>query len=307
MKAAILFLITLIFSANVFAQLPYFAITNFDQTNELQLTIDTSNQNIWQIGAPDKTIFTEAYSNPNVIVTDTVNAYPVNNISSFEILLPYGYVGAGSQLYFRYKINTTAGRDGGYVEFSHDHGATWYNVIYDSLYAQFGGELSVSGYYSANDTLFDGTPAFSGDSSNEWQEAFIEFGIFCVLRDFVDTINVRFVFKSDSTFDNLDGWEIDDISVAEYQCSDVEEIARSTFDFTVFPNPATDKISLLMNKPLISGKIFIYDGIGRRVMENQLNSGTKESSLDVHSLPPGIFQLVLQSDLGNYSRKFVKE
>src|ERR1700747_2873685 len=41
--------------------------------------------NIWQIGSPHKPVFASAYTNPNVIVTDTANHYPVNDTSSFII------------------------------------------------------------------------------------------------------------------------------------------------------------------------------------------------------------------------------
>ena len=46
-----------------------------------ELVVDPAG--LWQIGSPDKTIFTEAFTLPNAIVTDTANPYPTNANSSF--------------------------------------------------------------------------------------------------------------------------------------------------------------------------------------------------------------------------------
>ncbi len=70
-------------------QLDFFDYTiTFDDSQEIEhLYIDTVSNpnNIWQVGIPQKTIFTDAYSPPNVIVTDTTNPYPVNDTSVFMI------------------------------------------------------------------------------------------------------------------------------------------------------------------------------------------------------------------------------
>ena len=49
------------------------------------MELDTSASNIWQIGKPQKIIFDSASTVPNAIVTDTINFYPINNISRFGI------------------------------------------------------------------------------------------------------------------------------------------------------------------------------------------------------------------------------
>lgn len=59
----------------------------FDSSN-IYLQIDTtSSNNIWQVGQPSKTFFDSAYSPVNAIVTDTINSYPVNNHSAFDIYI----------------------------------------------------------------------------------------------------------------------------------------------------------------------------------------------------------------------------
>ena len=66
---------------NSFSQWAPYALINFDSGDSLwnhAIIIDTVNfrQNIWQVGKPNKSVFTSAMSAPNVIVTDTLNPYP---------------------------------------------------------------------------------------------------------------------------------------------------------------------------------------------------------------------------------------
>src|ERR1051325_6932797 len=62
---------------------------NFEDTSPLQhLVIDSNmhHNNLWQVGVPQKTIFTSAHSFPKAIVTDVTNPYPINDTSSFEVI-----------------------------------------------------------------------------------------------------------------------------------------------------------------------------------------------------------------------------
>ena len=61
-------------------------VINFD-TSYKYIHIDTSGQNIWQVGIPQKTYFNSSYSPSRAIVTDTVNDYPVNNYSYFDLYI----------------------------------------------------------------------------------------------------------------------------------------------------------------------------------------------------------------------------
>ena len=70
-------------TAQVYTQYFDGADTIFD--NSVNVELDTSNSNIWQIGASQKIIFDSAATVPNAIVTDTINSYPVNNVSRFTI------------------------------------------------------------------------------------------------------------------------------------------------------------------------------------------------------------------------------
>ena len=49
------------------------------------LGIDTSGTCIWQIATPHKTFFDSSCSTDQAIITDSLNSYPVNNYSFFDL------------------------------------------------------------------------------------------------------------------------------------------------------------------------------------------------------------------------------
>src|SRR5690606_18356962 len=106
---------------------------------ELKILIDTTRPNSWQIGRPQKQIFDSAATYPNVIVTDTINFYPVNDTSQFV-------VGRGGMFMthdifaFRWlqKLDLDS-LDAAIVEFSADSGITWHNAFTDPLAYNFYG------------------------------------------------------------------------------------------------------------------------------------------------------------------------
>jgi len=65
---------------------------NFDGADtskytSIKILFAKESNNIWQIGKPHKHYFDSAYSKPNVLVTDTSKAYPVNDTSVFSFKL----------------------------------------------------------------------------------------------------------------------------------------------------------------------------------------------------------------------------
>src|SRR5690349_9118432 len=96
---------------NVQAQVVFYS-WNFDvaDTTTSKILFDTTHlNNIWQIGKPQKTAFDSAYSPLNVLVTDTINTYPINDTSIFTIVFP-GYIltpswWALSRAYFYYRLD----------------------------------------------------------------------------------------------------------------------------------------------------------------------------------------------------------
>ena len=138
-----LLLVLLLSYSTAYAQQQYYIDFDTSQADSL-LTIDTSANNIWQIGRTTKSFFHSSDSSI-AIMTDTLNPYPVNSLSSFTF--KFNQTPPCSQVYLliNHNFNTDSLKDGGYVEFSIDTGITWSYV--SSWFGTF-----------INDTI----PAFTG-------------------------------------------------------------------------------------------------------------------------------------------------
>lgn len=218
------------------------------------LIIDTSSQNIWQIGRPQKSFFDSAYSKFNAIVTDTIGFYPVNNYSYFDL-----YIGAFNYFYeypydiyveFKHKFDTDPLKDGGYLTVSYDKGNTWTNIIDDSTYYYGSPPRSENeNLYSDADTLFNGEKGFSGRSSGwittrfSWHAVLVKSAV----TEIGDTMILRFNFISDNINTNKEGWMIDDIRLhSEYLGSAVKDIKASSL-MKIYPNPSTGQFQVDVN------------------------------------------------------------
>lgn len=299
----ILFLAVLIKSP-VFSQWYYTA--DFDTSTSLPWRLDTTQAgNIWQVGPPQKTIFDSAYSAPNVIVTDTINPYPINNRSSFSITVTNAMVFNFWYITylivdFNHKYDTDSLHDGCFIELSTD-GVMWQNIIYFP-FLQF-----VSNSYSASDTITGGIPAFSG-SSNGWQNSQYFFQ-FCGMPLIIDSLMFRFTFQSDSANTNKEGWMIDNINVFPNICEGIEENFFHS-EIVLFPNPASNE--LLVGGPEFGDKkiklVEIYNVLGEKIFTQQpeVNS-PKQVAIDVSLWKNGMYFARVKTDNGIFRKKFIKQ
>lgn len=285
-----LFLIRLFQANGQWCPIEYNIITNFESNSDT-IVIDTSiNDNIWQIGKPQKIFFDSAYSGNKVIVTDTINPYPISNYSTFIIRIDTNQFFLNQErtfLTFIHKFDTDSLMDGGYIEVSYDN-SNWINVINDTMPDDF---LCPMNFYS--DTIANGEKAFSG-KSNGWITSSIQWvwhmGV--KMHDPPDSMFLRFVFSSDSIQSNKDGWMIDDISIGYISYGGVEE-NESKNDISIYPNPTTGKINLQVSQHF--GKIKtleIYDCIGQL----QIKVTDNFSELDISSFKSGLYFIVLTND-----------
>lgn len=140
MKNIILAVILVLLLSNVMAQYTILYADTIDFEKPCNyLFIDTSATNLWQKGIPGKTILDSAYSVPNSIITDTVNYYPTNNLSSFVLKLEPGSFGLGynTDISFWHKFDTDSINDYGVVEVSYDTGNVWKVLRTDTTYIDF--------------------------------------------------------------------------------------------------------------------------------------------------------------------------
>ena len=257
----------------------------FDSSSP-HIKIDDSQLNIWQIGNPQKTYLDSAYSNSLCLVTDTIDDYPVNNISFFDLYIGsynhFGYPG-NTFIEFKHKYDSDSNKDGVFITISMDNGTSWITVLdlFDSIWAQprYGADLVpyYENLYSRNDTLFNGTPGFSGQSDGWITTLFSWYTVFASTKstnyEFSDTMIVRFNFISDGIDNQKDGWLIDDIRFYSIHLPGgaIKEIDNSTLA-KIYPNPTTDYLKIDFTKPYNNIQIDILSLQGDILFSKNFNN-----------------------------------
>ncbi|MFZ1333332.1 MAG: T9SS type A sorting domain-containing protein [Flavobacteriales bacterium] len=75
--------------------------------------------------------------------------------------------------------------------------------------------------------------------------------------------------------------------------------------FQIFPNPASDQITLTMENGITGSSYSIRDQMGRTVMIGSLSAHTR--TLNIKDLKEGIYSIEVSSVLGRVTERFVKE
>lgn len=242
----------------IFIDFEYF----YDSTS-LSLEIDTSNtDNIWQIGSPQKVVLNQAESVPNVLITDTINTYPINNTSSFVVRY---YNWNCPQIYGSYYCDTDSLNDYGMIELSNDFGQTWINLT-DSIH---------------NNPIL--TNLTLTGNSNGWQSFNISFSDY-VNNNQEDSLLVKFTFISDSIDTQHDGLMFDNLAFCI--AANTQNLYQLN-NLKVFPNPTSDLLNFQFEEPIDNAEIRIYSSIGQ-LMENQ-NIRNTDVEFNVSNWNKGIY------------------
>jgi hypothetical protein len=235
-------------------------------TSHVKLEIDTSNaNNIWQIGQPQKTLFYQAFSPSNAIVTDTVNSYPINDTSSFVITYrtygcPYieGY----------YYCDTDSLNDYGMVEYSLDNGQTW--VRYDDSLCPSNSNLILTGN-SVGWQLFN--LCFDYLNGTSW--------------DVVDTtFLLKFTFISDSIDTQHEGLMFDNLGFCIL--ANTNDLSQAN-NLKVFPNPSSSTINFEFETALSNVEIRVYSSTGQLAGQSVPDFSTDNVQFDVSDWHNGIY------------------
>jgi hypothetical protein len=214
--------------------IPYYTIS---------IHLDTSSNNIWQIGKPHKTIFDSASTVPNAIVTDTINFYPINNTSSFiaKIKNNFGLYGVFAFQWVQ-KLDFDKTNEGGVLEYLIDTNDTWVNIFNNGFV------YNLYGFDSQNQgVLPNGKDGFVGTDST-WKNVWL-----CFSYDWLsqmgnlDTLQFRFTIYTDSVETNQDGWMIDNMMSHLTYFHTLKEVERENY-LTVYPNPANKTVAIELEK-----------------------------------------------------------
>ncbi|NOX47501.1 MAG: T9SS type A sorting domain-containing protein [Chlorobi bacterium] len=307
MKTIILILLSFV-TTFLIAQTSEYGDTLFIETITFEqnypfLELDTSNQNIWQIGEPGKVFFDTAYSKKNAIVTDTINPYPTNNSSHFDLLVgAFNYNGLYPWNIFvgvKHKYDTDTLKDGGYISVSYDNGNTWMNIINDTVYdPSVGIEFENENLYQHSDTLYNGEPGFSG-FSQEWQTTWFAWHEIKIKSNELigDTMIIRFNFLSDSIEDNREGWMIDNIDLYAIDLGGSVQENENSLLFSVYPNPVNSLFRISLPGHNSNLKFELINSQGQIVTQKRyVNIDSFE--YDVSGLQRDIYLIRISNDKG---------
>lgn len=258
-------------------------------SNSIQIELDTTGTNIWQVGSPQKTIFSSAATTPNALLTDTIKFYPPNDSSSFQFVLNNtNYLWAILAIQWKQKLDMDAG-DGGIIEFSLDEGATWQNV-FDNPYV-----YNLFGYQQENvDTITGGELAFTA-TDTLWRDVWLCFDV-SYLGYYPNKPLCRFTLKSDSTDSSHEGWMIDNLMYHLTSLHTINEVEQEEY-IKVYPNPTRGRVNIQtkkLNEFHLIEKMELIDTAGRVVQEFGV-SPTK-FYIDIDDHPDGIYFLKIQTN-----------
>ncbi|MFO7670291.1 MAG: T9SS type A sorting domain-containing protein [Bacteroidales bacterium] len=254
MRGTSIFIIFALIAEFANAQEGYYLLNFEDElTTQHHLTIDSISNpnNSWRIGKPNKTYFTEAFSLPNVIVTDTINSYPTNDSSVF-IFTHYvssGYVqGHTADMYGWYRVDSDSLKDFGRIEFSPDNGKLWIDLINDTIHAPIWGSPK---------------PVLTGIS--DWTLFHVILAHMGFEYELGDTVLFRFTFISDEVDNHRDGLMFDDLAFSDI-VEGMKLLERSEFNSTIFPNPGNQMVTIeFENYNILPVLLEIFDYTGKLI------------------------------------------
>ena len=280
------------------------------------LKIVSSENNIWQIGTPAKNYFDSAYSVTNAIVTDTLNHYPINNHSYFDLYIgffnfkmyPYSI-----SLEINHKFETDTLKDGGYITVSYDNGNSWTNIIDDNEWC-YSPTFKNQNLYAVNDTLFNGEHGFSGKSDGwittwfSWEECLCSTKSASLIPDQNDTMIVRFNFISDDFETHKEGWMIDNIRLFSFQIIGATNDELLDRSIKLFQNPKNQCLTIDLRN--VQGNKFeteIYSLNGTLVDHRKFN--TNKIEIETMNLSQGVYFIKIKNKEGIVLKtdKFIKK
>jgi len=85
----------------------------------------------------------------------------------------------------------------------------------------------------------------------------------------------------------------------------IPETADATFDFMVYPNPVSDKLTVLLPDHTANTRICIYNIQGQKIKEYMFSQGAQGINIDVSLMEKGMYILSVSADQ-QYTTRFIK-
>lgn len=307
MKICTLIMVLLCFTAfRGNAQWTYDSVSFEAPTDKIVL--EPTEDNLWQIGIPQKPFFSAAHGGIRAILTDTVDSYPPGDTASFIYIIRNPYTQTCiTSMEFWHKHDMDPMGDMGLIDVSYDGGNSWDPAKDTSLMDPMGTFFWWEADYHESTGEYSEHPLVTTGTSDGWIKSVFSWQWWIPVRaDSIiinpDSLMIRFTFISDSSIDQREGWMIDEIVTASggWQiCSGVEDHLTNT-QFSVYPNPFNSGAILHADPPLESGTVCIYDVFGRVLRYIDGISGTN-ISISREDLPGGLYFLTV-TDQRNLSK-----
>lgn len=304
LHTSFLVIILLLSAERVLSQAMYFDTVTFDTPTD-KIIIEATPENIWQIGEPDKIFFDQVISPPNAIVTDTINSYPTNNVSSFIYIIRNAFTqDCYTSMQFWHKYDTDTIYDFCMMEASYDGGASWIimkdTTLYENMFSMFWWDYD---FHQATGQMTPHNNFISGTSDGWIKSVFNWQWYFGVYRDTIianpDSLMIKFSFHSDSDFDNKEGWMIDQIWVAaEYEGCGSAKNYELEENMEIYPNPVTTSTVIHLKKSVKNGSLSLFNSFGQEVMTLSELSGN-EIYFSPDNLKSGIY-IIRITDNGQF-------
>jgi hypothetical protein len=258
-------------------------------------SISVPSASLWKVGTPSKTVFDSAFSVPKAIVTDTLNSYPVNANSYFDLVIRSINSFSGMEpvfFSFKHRFETDTLKDGGTISYSFDGGLTWSPITMNGMFYSY----PVNG---TGPNAYDPVHGFTGDSKGWYNSN----GTFFQLCDpnfqLVDSVVIRFTFKSDSINTNKDGWMIDDLMWQFGICPGVNESRQEMITVT----NSAETLSISSAESSIA-TLLINDSYGKTVRSYKDLNGKLE--LNITDLAKGVYYVVIPHKDGPIVKRFLR-
>ena len=256
------------------------------------IQIDTINKNnIWQIGTGNKLDKLPPY-NQMVIITDTMDYYPIGTNSFFTLKIFISWMDYGTDLFFRHYYNTDKNRDGGIIKVSYNGGIDWFNLINDTLYYH----NFITNLYTVDDTLFNGATGFSG-IIDQWETVYYTWDWLYSKTDKPDSILLKFEFISDSIANNHYGWAIDGFEIMGYFDSSVDDYLSN--GVKIYPNPIRDFMTIIIDKDVQIREVNIYSLNGDLINKYLVDGNEYSININMNDFISTFYLVQVISSKGN--------